>query len=182
MTKRCYARSIPTGLLGVAALVGLSAPAIAQSRPAAGQPPLMDREKEIALALSARRRWRAKRRCTSSTSWAMSKLETVRTISRLSSSTRFPPPRSRNAWTRKARAHCCRASSRWPSCALKESPPHVMFYAPYLTERGPRITKSHLAGLCRRFRHAQCFDYRSSTRSGVGRVGTRAPLIFLKRR
>ena len=26
MTKKCYVRSIPTGLLGVAALVGLSAP------------------------------------------------------------------------------------------------------------------------------------------------------------
>ena len=53
MTKRCNARSIPSGLLGLAALVGLSAPAMAQSPPAAGQPPLMDREKEIALALSA---------------------------------------------------------------------------------------------------------------------------------
>jgi len=53
MTKKCYVRSIPTGLLGVAALVGLSASAMAQSRPLASQPALMDREKEIALALSA---------------------------------------------------------------------------------------------------------------------------------
>ena len=53
MTKRCYARGIPTCLLGVAALVGLSAHGMAQSPPAAGQPPLMDREREIALALSS---------------------------------------------------------------------------------------------------------------------------------
>ena len=53
MTKKCYVRSIPTGLLGVAALVGLSASAMAQSRPLASQPALMDREKEMALALSA---------------------------------------------------------------------------------------------------------------------------------
>src|SRR5712664_2550853 len=41
-------------LLGLAAQIAVSAPAAAQSTQAAGsQPPLMDRQKEIALALSA---------------------------------------------------------------------------------------------------------------------------------
>jgi len=53
MTKQPYAITIC--LLGLTALIAMSASAAAQSTPAAGsqQPPLMDRHKEIALALSA---------------------------------------------------------------------------------------------------------------------------------
>jgi hypothetical protein len=53
MTKNPYAITIC--LLGLAALVAVSASAAAQSTQAAGSqlPPLMDRQKEIALALSA---------------------------------------------------------------------------------------------------------------------------------
>ena len=52
MTKKPYAITI--GLLGLAVQIAVSASAAAQSTPAAGsQPPLMDRQKEIALALSA---------------------------------------------------------------------------------------------------------------------------------
>ena len=52
MTKQPDAITIC--LLGLTALVAVSASAAAQSTPAAeGQPPLMDRQKEIALALSA---------------------------------------------------------------------------------------------------------------------------------
>jgi hypothetical protein len=56
MTKRRYARTMsltPICLWGLAAQLGLAAPAAAQPAPAASQPRLMDREKEIALALSA---------------------------------------------------------------------------------------------------------------------------------
>src|SRR6266851_4683078 len=52
MTKKPYAITIC--LLGLAAQLAVSASAAAQSTQAAeGQPPLMDRQKEIALALSA---------------------------------------------------------------------------------------------------------------------------------
>jgi len=52
MTKKPYAITIC--LLGLAVQIAVSASAAAQSTPAAeGQPPLMDRHKEIALALSA---------------------------------------------------------------------------------------------------------------------------------
>ena len=171
---------LPICLMGLVAQIGLSQPAVAQSNAPASQPLLMDREKEIALVLSACPPALASKAAVYVLDErAMSRSATARTVSRQSFSTRLRPLRSRNAWTSKARAHCSRAYRRWPSCALRERtlkrsnaswptlsprglppagpaggrlqstenvvpldpekgivghfPPHVLFYAPYLT-------------------------------------------------
>jgi len=95
---------LPICLMGLVAQIGLSQPAVAQSNAPASQPLLMDREKEIALVLSACPPALASKAAVYVLDErAMSRSATARTVSRQSFSTRLRPLRSRNAWTSKAR-------------------------------------------------------------------------------